>query len=226
VTVARVLLAAALALAAGRLARAQPPAWPDTFVARVEALALMQTLNAELLASRSATETLERWCGDHHLAAEPRIAARLVTGADKPPSPEQRQRLQIGPADPVKYRHVRLQCGSHVLSEADNWYVPARLTADMNRRLDTTDTPFGTVVRPLEPVRQTLAATMLWSPLPPRWEVGAADHASNVANGTIDMPPALFAHRAVLVTADRVPFAEVYEVYQREILAFAPPVAR
>ena len=31
-------------------------------------------------------------------------------------------------------------CGDQVFSEADNWYVPARLTAEMNHALDTTDT--------------------------------------------------------------------------------------
>jgi hypothetical protein len=35
------------------------PAWPDTYVTRLQALALLQTLNAEVLASRSATRTLE-----------------------------------------------------------------------------------------------------------------------------------------------------------------------
>ena len=159
----------------------------------------MQTLNDELLASRSATQTLEAWCGDHHLAAQPRIVARLVTNADKPAMTEQRHRLQVASADVVKFRHVRLQCGSRVLSEADNWYVPSRLTAEMNHLLETTDTPFGIVVRPLEPYRETLAVTMFWT-------AGAAP------------PEALFAHRAVLFTRDHVPFSEVYEVYQREIL--------
>ncbi|MGC1270482.1 MAG: hypothetical protein WA842_07805, partial [Croceibacterium sp.] len=36
-----------------------------------------------------------------------------------------------------------------VLSQAHNWYVPARLTPEMNRTLATTETPFGTVVTPL-----------------------------------------------------------------------------
>src|SRR5205085_218797 len=59
---------AAIALLAGALARAQDlPAWPDTFETRVQALALIQTLNAEILGSRSATATLERWCRDHKL---------------------------------------------------------------------------------------------------------------------------------------------------------------
>jgi hypothetical protein len=29
--------------------------------------------------------------------------------------------LGVGTEEPVKYRHVRLRCGTHVLSEADNW---------------------------------------------------------------------------------------------------------
>ena len=49
------------------------------------------------------------------------------------------------------------------MSEADNWYVPARLTPEMNAFLDTTDTPFGKAVRPLQPYRKTLEAKLLWS---------------------------------------------------------------
>jgi len=50
----------------------------DDFLTRLEAVALMQTLNAELLASRSATLTLERWCKEHGLAgvSEAKIVAR------------------------------------------------------------------------------------------------------------------------------------------------------
>ncbi len=46
-------------------------------------------------------------------------------------------------------------CGGHVLSEADNWYVPARLTPQMNRALDTSDTPFGAAVKALDFHRAT-----------------------------------------------------------------------
>src|SRR5437879_3295581 len=117
--------------------RAEPAArWPDTFVSRLEALALMQTLSADILASRSATFTLEKWCDDHRLsgAAAPKIVARLVAARqDKPATPEQRQRLEVAAAEPIKFRHVQLLCGDRILSEADNWYVPGRLTADMNQ---------------------------------------------------------------------------------------------
>jgi hypothetical protein len=91
--------------------------------------ALVETLNAELLANWSATLMLEAWCRDHRLAKEPAIVADVVKDAVAPATNEQRQRLQVGAHDGVKYRRVRLRYGERVLSEADNWYVPGRLTA-------------------------------------------------------------------------------------------------
>src|SRR5271155_1410828 len=125
-----------------------PPtsAWRGSYLARVEALALLQSLNADLLSHDSATLTLEHWCDVHHLASPPRIVAERMTGMVKPPTPEQRRELEVTPTDPVRYRKVRLLCGTVVLSEADNWYVPGRLTAEMNTLLDNTDMPFGKVV--------------------------------------------------------------------------------
>lgn len=53
---------------------------------------------------------------------------------------------------------MRLTCGGAVLSVAHNWYVPARLTPEMNRALETSDTPFGKVVAPLGFTRERLAS--------------------------------------------------------------------
>jgi hypothetical protein len=197
------------------------PTWPDTPVARLEALALMQTLNADILASPSATLSLERWCRDHRLADEPKILARIVKTADRAPAVEQRTRLQVDNREAVKYRRVQLQCGTHVLSEAETWYVPSRLTAEMNRLLDTTDTPFGKAVAALEPYRQTFAVKMLWSPLPQGWEHDST-RLPAATGGALAVPDAIFEHRAILYAHDHRPFAEVDEVYQRDILAFAP----
>ncbi len=88
--------------------------------------------------------------------ASPAGTARALReqGADKPLTAEQRARLGLGPDEQVRYRHVRLACGDRVLSEADNWYVPARLTPEMNAALEGSDAPFGRVVRPLAPVRR------------------------------------------------------------------------
>ena len=47
------------------------PGWLDTYESRLEILALTQTLNAEILASSSATLTLEDWCRDHKMADPP-----------------------------------------------------------------------------------------------------------------------------------------------------------
>lgn len=210
-------------LAAYTLVHAQEsPQWPDTFEARVEALALMQTLNAEILSSRSATVTLESWCRDHKLADTPRIVAKLVKTGDRPPTMEQREHLQVSEQEVVKYRRVQLTCGARVLSEADNWYVPSRLTPEMNRLLESTDTPFGRAVQSLEPYRQTFAATLLWSPLPSGWENRALPLPAPT-KGPLAIPAALFEHRAILYTREHLPFSEVDEVYQGQILAFPSP---
>jgi hypothetical protein len=201
----------------------QAPNWTGSFVARVEALAVLQSLNADLLSHDSATLTLERWCDVHRLASPPRIVALRVPDVDKAPTPEQRRELAITATDPVRYRRVKLMCGAHVLSEADNWYVPDRLTPEMNKLLDTTDTPFGVVVRALHFQRHTLSSTLLWLPLPAGWEMNATG--ARDAGADQPMPSKLLEHRAVLTLPDGTPFSEVVETYTDNVLAFpmTPP---
>lgn len=199
----------------------QQRAWRDTFESRVEILALLQSVNAEILASSSATRTLEEWCGEHHMADDPKIVAIQVKGVTKEPSPEQLQRLNVHDASEVRYRRVELRCGTHVLSNADNWYVPARLTPEMNALLETTDTPFGKAVQPLHPYRRTVAVTQLWTPLPHGWEQQRRPRCRWCRRRTLAIPADVFQHRAVLYTADHLPFSEVVETYQSELLAFA-----
>jgi hypothetical protein len=196
------------------------PAWPDTFVSRVEVLALLETFDAELLSHDSATLTLEHWCDVHRLASPPRVVAERVP-LDKPLPPEEREVLGIGAAETVKYRRVRLVCGPVVLSEADNWYLPARLTPEMNERLDTTDVPFGKVVLGLHFQRRTLSSKLLWRPLPEGWEM--RPRTADRGAGTLVLPQALLENRAVLTLPDGTPFSEVVETYSSGILAFAPP---
>ena len=201
--------------------------WPDSFVARIEALALLQTLNADLLSHDSATQTLERWCADHRLAAPATVVAARVAGADTPATDEQRHELGVSAGEPVRYRRVKLMCGPLVLSEADNWYVPSRLTADMNRLLDTTDTPFGRAVQALHFHRHTLSATLLWQPLPAGWEMNpdAATTGTAAATGTGELiaPAGVLQHRALLSLPDGTPVSEVVETYSSNVLAFVPP---
>lgn len=111
-----------------------------------------------LAAQDSATLALGQWCADHHIAQPPTIRARADRTARHSPSPAVRTALGVSQDEPVTYRHVRLACGDTVLSVAHSWYVPARLTPDMNRMLEATDTPFGKVVAPLGFRRERLAA--------------------------------------------------------------------
>lgn len=197
----------------------------DGLLSRVETLALMQTLNASLLASRSATATLEKWCADHKMSAEPKIVARRVANIDKPPSDETRRRLDVGAEEPVKYRRVQLACGDHVFSEADNWYVPGRLSNDMNRALETTETPFGKAIAPLQPFRRTVDMKLRWSPLPEGWELATPAALRAQAGGALSFPHDLFEHTAVVYARDQRPLSEVHETYTREVLDFPAPDA-
>jgi hypothetical protein len=198
---------------------APPTTWTSSFVTRVEALAVLQSLNAELLSHESATLTLEHWCDVHKLASPAKITAVRVLDVDKLPTPEQRVELNVSPSETVRYRRVKLTCGTAVLSEADNWYVPGRLTPEMNQQLESSDTPFGLVVRPLHFQRHTVASRLLWLPLPAGWEM---KNAGGVA-GDQPMPPKLLEHRAILSLPDGTPFSEVVETYTDQVLAFPVP---
>ncbi|RBJ65914.1 hypothetical protein C3L29_039830, partial [Pseudomonas sp. MWU12-2534b] len=118
----------------------------------------------------------------------------------------------------VGYRRVQLACGERVLSEADNWYVPSRLTAEMNKLLDTSDTPFGTAVRALNFTRRTESARLLWSPLPAGWETRPLPAAAGQTG--LDIPERVLQHRALLYKDGGVPFSLVVETYRRELFAF------
>ena len=208
-------VAAGLILIAGA-ARAQM-VWPGDFVSRLEALALLQSLNADLLSHDSATATLTRWCGDHQLAPQAKIVALQVPG-DVPADAQVLQALNAGPDTPIRHRRVKLACGDRVLSEADNWYLPGKLTPDMNRTLDTTTTPFGAVVKSLNFQRRTLSAQLLFSPLPAGWYLSPPPaRAEDMA-----VPHQVIQHRAVLTTAGE-PFSYVIETYTDKVFPDRPP---
>jgi chorismate-pyruvate lyase len=208
VIVAAMVLAACASVPSQRL---------DDRLARTALLALLQTLNADLLSHDSATLTLERWCADHDIAPTPRVVVQRVHDADKAIPADLQARLAVD-AGATRYRHVRLTCGSHVLSEADNWYVPAALTESMNEQLETTDEPFGKVVRPLGFQRRTLSAELLWSPLPAGWET--PDSSAPPATSPLRIPAAVLRHRAILYSAAGVPFSAVVETYTNQLFEF------
>ena len=174
----------------------------------------MQTLNADLLSHDSATETLTRWCARLRLSPG-KVTAQPLAAPDSTADPTVRALLAAGPETAIRHRRVALACGSHVLSEADNWYRPDRLTPEMNRQLDETDTPFGAVARPLNFHRRTLSVRLLFQPLLDGWEHEARPRS---APGRLAVPRAVLEHRAILETPDGTPLSLVVETYTAEVL--------
>lgn len=152
-----------------------------------------------LAANDSATAALGQWCAARGIAAPAEIRALADRSAREAPSPAIRAALGIGPDEPVGFRHVRLLCGTALLSDAKNWYIPARLTPAMNAALTATDTPFGTVVRPLGFRRERLESRR--------------GRAAQCPPGTV------LSHKAVLRLADGRGISLVIECYTRANLA-------
>lgn len=151
-------------------------------------------LDADLLAGPTATAALSRRCGGGP------VRAVLDTSVTRDADAQTRARLGVAADVPISYRRVRLYCGDRLLSVADNWFVPARLTAAMVAALDHSECPFGTVIAPFAPRRRTLSVDHLWD------GKGAA-------------PETVLRHHALVFTGEGVALAEVIEEYRREALA-------
>jgi hypothetical protein len=173
--------------------------------ARSADLSYVRLLKAELMAHDSASEVLGRWCASHHLAEPPVIRALQNPTVTKPADNRIRGLLRLTAGEPVRYRRVSLVCGAHVLSNADNWYVPDRLTPEMNRQLDSTNTPFGLVVKPLDYHRVRFAPAK-----PPPPDQSTTDEHEVLRN------------EALLIMAAGLPFSFVVETYTPEVLVVSP----
>jgi chorismate-pyruvate lyase len=153
----------------------------------------LAAFEANLASHASATQALQQWCEARGIAPGAAIRVEFVRGADAVAPAELRTILGVGPHDVLGYRHVRLACGDTVLSDAHNWFVPARLTLEMNRQLSETQVPFGRIAASLNFTREPLSAARRGDPGCP------AD--------------AISTHRARLVLPDGHPLAYVVECY-------------
>ena len=148
---------------------------------------------ANLSSHASATQALQEWCDRRGIAPGTAIRAEFVDGNNASAPADLRMILGVGPSETLGYRHVRLLCGDKVLSDAHNWFVPARLTPDMNRQLSETKVPFGRIAASLNFTREPLSAARHGDPGCP------AD--------------AISTHRARLVLPNGHPLAFVVECY-------------
>ncbi|KPL69448.1 hypothetical protein SZ64_15840 [Erythrobacter sp. SG61-1L] len=159
---------------------------------------LLSRFEAALAAQDSATAALEGWCAARGIAQPARIVASPAGGPIRPATTRNRIVLEVSESEPVGYRHVALRCGDKILSEAHNWYVPGRLTPEINQQLETSDIPFGKAVKSLGFTRERLFET----------------------RGPIEgcPPDTILHHRAVLRLPDGRPISTVIECYTAENL--------
>ncbi len=109
------------------------------------------SLHRKLLASASATAVLREVFGDP-------VEIARVPGAAVPASQSQCVALAVADPGEVTHRRVMLMAAGRPVSDADLWYVPARLWPGMAATLLSSTTPFGAVVAPMQPSRENLAA--------------------------------------------------------------------
>lgn len=223
------LLVLALGVTVGIVWPRPVPPQPDPsgrLVTHLRLYAAHELFNSTVLASPSATATLTTWCSDHKLAEPAQIVAQPVPDASNPVNAEQRALLEVDAQEPIEYRNVRLRCGDQVLSVAENWYVPSRLTEQMRRELKETTKPFGQVIAPLNPSRSTLSAISVWAVLPHQWELKSSAELREYALGNsqeIDYQAdrTILVHNAVVRRgADRLPVSLVKENYKQALLAY------
>lgn len=183
-----------------RASESQPRPVASKLIPAFAALALSACANPELThfervlaASDSATLALEQWCEMGGLAEHPTVTIEPVVGERSAVPDTVRNALQAGEAEEVGFRHVRLVCGETVMSDARNWFVPARLTPEMNEALALTNAPFGKIVAPLQFKRERLKSMR-----------GAA---TGCPKGTI------LSHRARLTLPDGRPISYLLECY-------------
>ena len=161
----------------------------------------LSELQEVLAANDSATLALEQWCARHEIADPPEVKALPVVGARVAIPEEARTLLDPGEGETIAVRHVMLVCGDTTLSLAWNYYVPERLTEQMNTLLNTTDLPFGRVVSSLGYRRERLDAL----------------------RGSAEACPAetVLSHRALLRLPDDRPLSFLAECYTPAALSAA-----
>ena len=183
-------------------------------VARRRMLVQLQSLNADLLSQDSATAVLQSLC-DRRDPGAPRIRARKISVVDDARAFESIRHQMGASADaPLIHRRVDLVCGDVVLCRADNWYLPDRLTDEMNAELRSSETPFGVVVRALGFRRRTLSSKLLFEPL----ESESGDHPATEFDHIAPPPEHVLQHRAILQMPDGHPFSMLLETYTKQIL--------
>ncbi|QRM32991.1 hypothetical protein [Microvirga sp. VF16] len=192
-------------------------------MARSEIEALIQDLNARLIAGATATETLLAWCDEHGLSQGPiSVACRQRHVLAAVPD-DVKAALAPLASETVQFRQVQILRGPLPLATAENWFVPQRLAAGMEDVLQTTDLPFGTVIARLRPSRRTLAVQIR-----PLTADPSEDPSRLSASGHHSQPEVILEHTTVILSETGTALALVTERFFSDLIAVAaskPPLS-
>jgi hypothetical protein len=182
--------------------------------------ALIQDLSTRLLAGATATETLLAWCVEHGLSHGP-ITAEVRQRFSPSVVPDTvLSALEPAPGTTIHYRQVQLMRGTLHLATAENWFVPQRLTAAMNDRLQTQDVPFGIVITPLNPFRRTLAVRSA------PFTSGSPVTPARLDGSPQDPPPEIvLEHTAVILSSSGAALAFVREWFRADLVSLVSAVS-
>lgn len=190
---------------------------------RMDAILILEELHYELIRSSSATDVLEKWCSKYTISKDTvQIKVKKVEEKKYFPNVAIKKRLKINDDNELHYRHVKLYCGKYALSEAKNWYVPNRLTPEINYSLANTIIPFGKLIKELSPRRINIEAKFFFESQFDniiKIENESKPLAlSNLFNEEMNMPRCLFRHKALIYSDKGLPISEVHETYLRDLL--------
>lgn len=110
-------------------------------------------LASHLLAAASVTAGLQSWCEARGIGEGP---IRVLSRAGGEPPAGLVALLGATAGEALAYRRVVLGRGGIALAEADLLYRCAALTAEMREAVARGTTPFGAIVSPLSPRRETV----------------------------------------------------------------------
>lgn len=168
----------------------------------------LERFDAALRNSGSATAVLAGWIAKRNGERRVDLSAHVRSNAPGALSPAMLERMEVDDPRRIAYRRVWLAYGGRVFSIAENWYAPERLSAGMNVQLANDALPFGKVVEPLKPTRDTLFSQWLWRP-------GDGDEGDTLP---LRMPPTVLRHAALVRKQSGEPICEVNELYTRNIV--------
>lgn len=127
--------------------------WAETIGRDERAARGAEALASHLAAAPSVTAGLLSWCEARGIGEGP---IRVIARSGGSPPARLAALLGAGEGERVEFRSVVLGRGAIALVEAENLFRPDRLPPDMRDALAATDTPFGTVLAPLGPVRRSI----------------------------------------------------------------------